>query len=455
MAKHADLKSTQVEYLRCLRHSVNSSIGRSRLCTHYQSVQEAIKRTKETLQEYQSTNGVTEDDLASIPKLPPLGAGVGLWEICYDWAQPFGSCQYSVGIISLRCTSLNEEDKCKSFNNKLLAIIPGPKQPDNFEIYLDRTLRVFEVAGLNGAGLTTMRGHFPFLMGIAADTPARCKLSHETGVGSYRGCGTCLFTGERVGNTTCYRGYAAPVQQVDSSLRQVGDSQLQFDDAKGRSLAEKGEAQPREENGKTTGYHALSRVHKMLPYTSFKSLWLTPVCHALLHGLVRDFFKFIFERLPKLLDGTGGNKPAEALATGSLLAKITSDQHKELLSKIKSAKSQITVSSEFNRRYKCAAQYWKSYTMEDELNFVECYSAFVFRDGVLPTPLAEAPMPTNDRKRGGYEGYSSRGRAWQGSYFATCTTYGAVRVSSMHVHIQPAFCCMPPCSARSCEGVYC
>lgn len=277
---------------------------------------------------------------------------VGLWEIGYDWVEPYNSCKYSTGIVTLQCASLNEEDRHKAFNCKVVALIPGPQIPGNLEPYLQRTLNVFKECGWEAKASAKLPNHMPFLSGVAADTPARCKWSHEMGVGAYRGCGTCLFTGTRSGNCMCYKGFLDPALQVDRTYKHVGDPSLSFTDAEGEELAKQGQ-------GKETGFKALSSVHSTLPYTSFKHLWLTPLCHALLHGLVGDFLEYAFITLPSQAKarGTLGGAIGVGVGPSNPVQSINAAELHNCIKLVKDAKNTITVASEFKRKYKCVFTY--------------------------------------------------------------------------------------------------
>jgi hypothetical protein len=65
-----------------------------------------------------------------------------LFEIGLDWVQPFDRAYSS--IIWTVCADLNEMDLRKNYNIRPLAIIPGPCQPANVDVFLERTLNVFK-----------------------------------------------------------------------------------------------------------------------------------------------------------------------------------------------------------------------------------------------------------------------------------------------------------------------
>jgi hypothetical protein len=44
---------------------------------------------------------------------------VVLMELMIDWCQPFNKAQHSMGVLSVRCSSLHDIDKCKDMNTQV------------------------------------------------------------------------------------------------------------------------------------------------------------------------------------------------------------------------------------------------------------------------------------------------------------------------------------------------
>ena len=163
------------------------------------------------------------------------------WEIIADWGEPFTGAVYSSGTIGLRCTSLQECDRNKSTNTQLLAITPGPKEPECIDILLKRTADVFRAFGpirtddssaFGWSGLQIhVKGiqphHQPpcdlsfysrlYLTGFIADSKLRQKVAHESGTGAFYMCGGCFFSGASYPgpkkSTVYYKGYFYPAPQ--------------------------------------------------------------------------------------------------------------------------------------------------------------------------------------------------------------------------------------------------
>lgn len=110
------------------------------------------------------------------------------WDIFVDWVEPYNSVAYSCGVIGLRAADVSERHKGSAGMSRILAIIPGPKAPENAAVYLKKTLDAFQrLAGPGAKGIrvteryTNADGvvvertffHRPYLTGFFADSPAR------------------------------------------------------------------------------------------------------------------------------------------------------------------------------------------------------------------------------------------------------------------------------------------
>ena len=67
----------------------------------------------------------------------------------------------------------------------------------------------------------------------------------------------------------------------------MDDPRLRLTDAHLWHRARLAEANPG--HAKTLGAHGVSCVPQELSYVSYSNIWLVPVCHSLLYGVVRDF----------------------------------------------------------------------------------------------------------------------------------------------------------------------
>ncbi len=112
-------------------------------------------------------------------------------------------------------------------------------------------------------------------------------------------------------------------------------------------------------------------ITAMLPYTSFNNLFVVPVAHALLYGVVKSFICFIFQKVDDL----------KKVVDPQLIVK---SRERQL---IRSRSPFMGVTTDFGRKYKCVLKYHNSYRMEDFLHFVESFSYFIFLPGTLPEGL--------------------------------------------------------------------
>lgn len=122
-----------------------------------------------------------------------------------------------------------------------------------------------------------------------------------------------------------------------------------------------------QEARKSTGSKGLSIIPFILPYVDYNNLFVVPVAHVLLYGLVASFINYILR---------DGNQGPDFPVLNSATRKT-----------IQQRGSGIGVTSEFGRRYKDVIKYKGSYRMEDWLHFTTTFSNFLFFDGTLPDPL--------------------------------------------------------------------
>jgi hypothetical protein len=169
------------------------------------------------------------------------------WELLIDWAQPFQGTTYSTGVLAVRCSSLQEMDRNKRANCKVLVVIPGPAEPESLDVHFQLTSTIFQKFGPLYADVRPASSNAPsdpraelkpglqvaipqlgtsqrvtthlwlYLTGILADTVARCKMSKENAVSAYAFCGACTFMGTMYEgekkSSIYYKGYSAPAKQ--------------------------------------------------------------------------------------------------------------------------------------------------------------------------------------------------------------------------------------------------
>lgn len=109
-----------------------------------------------------------------------------------------------------------------------------------------------------------------------------------------------------------------------------------------------------------------------LPYVDYNNVWIVPVGHCLLFGVTSNFIAYAFRQGKRLSNPNAYAPNMVPHATRDLIERRGKD---------------LTVPSDFGRKYKSIIQYRGSYTMEDWLHFVEAFSPYLFSPGTLPPLL--------------------------------------------------------------------
>jgi hypothetical protein len=319
-------------------------------------------------------------------------------DLLVDWLQPYSSVSHSVGIISIRCADVSPRNLGKKSSSRIVAIIPGPKMPENANSYIIGILEEFKQAlesrmtlsvklpcSVDGqsAGVSSVSVR-PILTGFLADSPARSKFSLWNSANAYIACGWCLFegtpekttAGDKTHSTIYYRGYWKGVPQpihFGGKCKKVGDRDLSLTDEAQMSRARRVEEGIGDK--KTEGCRGVSIIPSTLGYVSYNDIWLLPVAHAFLYGVVKDFVGYLLRPFKNAKHAPGISKGPD----------IFDYEQRRLMS---SRASHVRVTSDFGRKYKCVVQYWQSYKMEDWLHFLEVFALYIFK-GVLGLEIKE------------------------------------------------------------------
>lgn len=120
---------------------------------------------------------------------------------------------------------------------------------------------------------------------------------------------------------------------------------------------------------KSEGAKDASIVLQILKYCSYKNLFLVPVAHTLLFGVVKSFITCILRN-------------PEGAHPGTFLTKAARKTIQERGKHVGSA-------SDFGRKYKDVVVYKASFTMEEWLHFVLTFSHYLFMGDILPPLLKE------------------------------------------------------------------
>lgn len=206
--------------------------------------------------------------------------------------------------------------------------------------------------------------HKPFVTGSYADAPFARKEQKFNGHAATMGCGYCPINGqpgERGG--MYFYGYAertqfgfctpgAPKQEAYAGSQALSEEQMHLR----AQLAAAGG------NPSQLGAHGPSTFIQKLPYARYSTLWLLPVCHSLLLGLVKDFWNLLLCKKQQ-----GQPYPWYAIRP----------EHRRLLQKRGPG---ITITNDFTRPYRCIVTKRGHYTMDDWRKFTTVFSVFVLLD---------------------------------------------------------------------------
>jgi hypothetical protein len=208
-----------------------------------------------------------------------------------------------------------------------------------------------------------------------ADAPAKCKLSKWPGSGAYLACGCCLMQGvlggersdELRGMTSkvYFRGYKDAIKQtLNEKLRgqmlKVGDANLKLTHEDHVARAECVDS--RETTTKEEDCNGLSPIIEFIPYVDYNNIWIVPLGHAFLFGVVSHVIHLAFQDMRR--PTTGEDYPVGVIP--HVIRKV-----------IATRGSNLRVTSEFGRRYKDVEKYKGSYTMEDWLHFILAFSPYL------------------------------------------------------------------------------
>lgn len=165
-----------------------------------------------------------------------------------------------------------------------------------------------------------------------------------------------------------FYGYAEPTVvglRLDKNLKEpcygkCGDLDVLMTDERQHERAAavgRNEYQPNQ-----VGCHGRSPVIEALPYTSYTNLWVLPIGHALLFGVIKDFLGLLLQK-----GKNGSERPWYSIPTWA--------RHV-----MTSRATQITTTNDFGRPYRDVVLQRGNWTMEDYLHFTETFSPFIFQN---------------------------------------------------------------------------
>ena len=141
-----------------------------------------------------------------------------VYELLFDFVQPYRGRAHSTGIVGLRCRDVSVRNLGKAWNTAVLAVIPGPQAPKNLTPYFQLTRDALQKFASEGFPVTQLGQSFNTRGAIVtcqADGQARVKMGNFVGLGSRFGaCSWCWWEGRSVpnpggiGRTIRFMGYS-------------------------------------------------------------------------------------------------------------------------------------------------------------------------------------------------------------------------------------------------------
>lgn len=308
-----------------------------------------------------------------------------------------------------RCLDIEPLYRSKARFVTPLVIIPGPKEPSNITPYLQGTLQAFREFGPSGAcgtlvhiicikrrdfsgccvgpasimvndrcrdantnGIVVGRSfkHEPIMACFTADSPCRCKVAKWSSHAAFLGCGSCCQhgTNKTPDGSRCAMHFLGYAGQATGGLMVPGEQQVSGfcgssvfwldheDHVRRATMVESGEW----DKGQA-GCHGMSPVIQHLPYALYDRVFTCSVAHALLLGLVKDFWSLLLCHVKKDEGIPWYSIPRE---TRKIMADRAGD---------------ISATMDQSRPYRCVVKQRGNWVMEDWLNWTEIWSVAILR----------------------------------------------------------------------------
>jgi hypothetical protein len=215
--------------------------------------------------------------------------------------------------------------------------------------------------------------HKVFIVGVFGDTPALKKLQAWLAHNAKLGCGWCIVRSTRDGNAQYWYGYSADTEigwLTDAPplrLAKCGAdvTRLSHKQQERRALDVVEEvARPTEVGAHgispLVGTKKLSNHNPLgLSYVDYNDLWIVPIGHAALLGLVKDFWKALLGPVKK-----GQPRPWYALPADS-----KAEIHRRA--------AELDSTDDFGRPYRCIVTERGSWVMENWLHWTESFSCLI------------------------------------------------------------------------------
>ena len=233
---------------------------------------------------------------------------------------------------------------------------------------------VDHTAGADGKVQQRSFKHTILLGGVFGDSPGIKKVAKWLSHSAYLGCGYCMLrgtTGDKGG--MYFVGYLAPTSygafapgerqhagahsQHAAGTALCGAPETKLSHKKQRNRAKM--VDKKKVDATNVGSHGLSCIVEELPYCHYNDVFVVPIAHAGLCGVVKDFWY-------QLLKTTARGQQAPWYALSSEARRV-----------IASRESHLTPTCDFGRRYTDIVSKKGNWTMEDWLHWTEAWSVYV------------------------------------------------------------------------------
>ncbi|GLI64632.1 hypothetical protein VaNZ11_007950 [Volvox africanus] len=300
------------------------------------------------------------------------------YDLGFDFAQVYQFKTHSVGLLLMRCTDLPVAHRSKRRFTYILTVIPGPEEPSSMDVYVSRTLDAFKEYGPYSESSLMVMGndrqlfeHKIFLSAIFADTPANRKLSLWNSHTSATGCGHCLLKGvSGEGGGMYFPGYAVdadvncifdgviPDMENAPLSARCGDPRIMVSHEMHLKRAALAMKDPQWTG--IVGCKGLSPIIRELDYCNYNDVFVVPVAHAALFGVIKRFWNTILGKLGRhVMDYT-----------------ILGPQRKIMAQRA----SHIITTNDLNRPYRDIVKHRGTWTMEDWLHWLDSYSVYILHE---------------------------------------------------------------------------
>jgi hypothetical protein len=118
----------------------------------------------------------------------------------------------------------------------------------------------------------------------------------------------------------------------------------------------------------------MSELVRHLDYVDYNNIHRVPVAHAILLGLLKDFWSLLLCKTPK-------GQPRPEYSLPSPCRKAMADRAKSMV-----------LTCDFGRPYRCVVNHRGNWVMEDWVNWLEIYSVYITQPFQKVMPLLQVKL---------------------------------------------------------------